>query len=76
MRGQRTIFLKPVVSSFECNHLFAHLSDGTILHGMVEGRGLEGDQREMKLGVGTVLRPAQQGGLLGSENPAETGPVN
>ena len=41
-----------------------------------QGRGWKAIAREMKLGVGTVLRAAQQGGLPCSENPAETGPVN
>ena len=33
-----------------------------------QGRGWKAIAREMKLGVGTVLRAAQQGGRLGSEN--------
>ena len=41
-----------------------------------QGRGWKAIAREMKLGVGTVLRAAQQGGLLGSENPAGIAPVN
>jgi len=41
-----------------------------------QGRGWKAIAREMKLGVGTVLRAAQQVGLPGSESPAETGPVN
>ena len=41
-----------------------------------QGRGWKAIPREMKLGVGTVLRAAQQRGLLGSETPAGIAPVN
>lgn len=34
-----------------------------------QGRGWKAIAREMRLGVGTVLRAAQQGGVLGSEKP-------
>jgi len=35
-----------------------------------QGRGWKAIAREMKLGVGTVLRAAQEGGLLGPGEPA------
>lgn len=41
-----------------------------------QGHGWKAIAREMKLGVGTVLRAAQGGVLVGSENPAGTGPAN
>jgi DNA invertase Pin-like site-specific DNA recombinase len=41
-----------------------------------EGLGWKAVAREMKLGVGTVRKAAQNVGFMGSENPMGTGPVN